>query len=69
MTDEQIRYRSFLTVWKVLRQTRPGITNLERFILAIIATSDDKFERGKRLHPSIITKLRQKKDEIAKNTI
>jgi len=69
MTDDEIKYKAFLAVWKVLGQARPGITNLERFILAIIATSDDKFERGKRLHPSIIAKLRQKKDEIAKNAI
>ena len=69
MTDDKIRYKAFLTVWKVLGQTRPGITNLERFLLAIVATSDDKFERGKRLHPGIMMKLRRKKDEIAKNTL
>ena len=67
MTDDKIRYKAFLTVWKVLGQTRPGITNLERFLLAIVATSDDKFERAKRLHPGIIAKLRRKRDILKEN--
>jgi len=67
MTDDKIKYKAFLTIWKVLGQTRPGITYEERFLLAIIATSDDKFERGKRLHPSIIAKLRQKKSGLGES--
>jgi len=57
MTNDEIQYKAFLTVWKVLKQIRPGITNEERFIQAILATSDDRFERAKRLHPGKIEQL------------
>jgi hypothetical protein len=57
MNDEEIKYKAFLTVWKVLGQTRPGITPVERFIAAIIATSDDKLERAKRLNQGKIDQL------------
>jgi len=99
MTDENIKYKAFLVVWKVLRQGQSpcyfeterrikqwmdgeiteeefvefypegvdGIVvkqkriNLNMFITALLATSDDRFERGKRLHPGIIAKLRLKR--------
>lgn len=61
MTDDEIKYKAFLTVWKVLGQTRPGIMPEERFIEAILATSDDRFERAKRLHLEKIAELRRKK--------
>lgn len=57
MTKDEIQYKAFLIVWKVLGQVRPGITNEERLITAIMATSDDKFERAKRLHPSKVAQL------------
>ena len=63
MTDTEIQYKAFLTVWKVLKQIRPGITNEERFIRAIMATSDDKFERAKRIHPGKIEQLRGEKSK------
>jgi hypothetical protein len=59
MTDSEIQYKAFLVIWKVLGQTRSGISYEERFIRAILATSDDRFERAKRLNLKKIGKLRQ----------
>ena len=50
MTDEYIRYRAFLVMYKVLGQVRPNISSEERFLTAITLTSDDKWERAKRLN-------------------
>jgi len=59
MTDDEIMYKAFMVVWKVLGQVRPGITYEERFIRALLATSQDKFDRAKRLNPRKIDKLRR----------
>jgi len=61
MTKDEIQYKAFLTVWKVLGQTRPGISYEERFITAILATSDNQFERAKRINSANFRKLRMKK--------
>jgi len=104
MTDEEIRYKGFLVVWKTLRQCRSPyylITekilkrcenntltnkqlemislkwvesviemqkekNLEMFIAAILATSDDRFERAKQLHKKKIAKMRRKRANLPK---
>jgi len=58
MSDEDIMYHGFLTVWKVLGQCRPNISNEERFIAAIIATSGDKWERAKVVNKEKIARLR-----------
>ena len=60
MTDDEIQYKAFLTVWKVLGQTRPGITCEERFIIAIKATSNDRFERAERINSADFRKLKRK---------
>ena len=60
MTDDEIQYQAFKTIWKVLGQTRPGIMYEERFLIAITATSDDRFERVKQRNWRKIDKLRQK---------
>lgn len=60
MTKDEIQYRAFLIVWKVLGQCRPGITPEERLITAIMATSDDKWERAKRLNQGKIEQLNGK---------
>jgi len=60
MTIDDIMYRGFLVVWKVLKQSRPNISNEERFIRAIIATSNDKFKKAEVLHKKKIEQLRRK---------
>lgn len=67
MTDNEIQYKAFLVVWKVLGQTRPGITYEERFITALWATSDDRFEMAKRLNGRKSNQLRRKLEELKKN--
>jgi hypothetical protein len=67
MTDDEIMYRAFLTVYKVLGQTRSEISREERFIRAILATSQDKFDRAKRINPSKIAILRKKRHENIEN--
>ena len=57
MTKDEIQYKAFLVIWKVLGQCRPGITPVERFITALLATSDDKWERAKRLNQGKIDQL------------
>lgn len=61
MTTDDIMYRAFLVVWKVLKQCRPNISNEERFIRAIVATSNDKWKRAKLLHERKIAKLKREK--------
>lgn len=60
MTIDDIMYRGFLVVWKVLKQSRPNISNEERFIRAILATNNDKFKRAEVLHKKKIEQLRRK---------
>jgi len=67
MNDDEIKYKGFLTVWKALGQTRPEITYEERFITAIVATSDDKFERAKRINSTSFGKLRGKGGKLIGN--
>jgi hypothetical protein len=50
MTDEDIRYKAFLVIYKVLGQVRPNISFEERFLTAITLTSDDRWGRAKRLN-------------------
>ena len=64
MTKDEIQYKAFLIVWKVLGQVRPGITPYERFITALVTTSDDKWERAKRLHKGKIDQLCKNETEI-----
>lgn len=59
MTIDDIKYRGFLAIYKVIGQCRPGICREERFIRAILATSDDEFERVKERHKRKIDKLLQ----------
>jgi len=97
MTDDEIQYKAFLAIWKVLRQgqsedyfkieecirqygngelTESQITaiypegidaiieeqvgrNSEMFITALLATSDDKFEKIKRRNSANFRKLRE----------
>jgi len=98
MTDNEIQYKAFLTIWKVLRQgqsesyfkieecireygngelTKDQVTaiypegidaiveeqvrrNSEMFITALLATSDDKFEKVKRRNSANFRKLKRK---------
>ena len=64
MTDDEIMYRGFRTVWKVLGQTRPGIMNEERFILAILATCDDRFEAAKSRNKEKMRKIRKMRGDL-----
>ncbi|MHA1146608.1 MAG: hypothetical protein ACTSRW_17870 [Candidatus Helarchaeota archaeon] len=97
MTDDEIQYKAFLTIWKVLRQGQSedyfkieecirqygngeitegqvaaiypeGIDaiikeqvgrNSEMFITALLATSDDKFEKIKWRNSANFRKLRE----------
>lgn len=47
MNDNKIQLEAFFAIWKVLEQTRPGISYEERFLIAITATSDDRLARAK----------------------
>lgn len=67
MTDNDIQYKAFLAVWKVLGQTRPGITYEERFITALLATSNDKLERAKRINSANFRELIQKSEKLKEN--
>jgi len=60
MNDDEIMYKGFLAVYKALGQTRPGITKEERFILAILATSQDRLDRAKRVNKRKIDELNGK---------
>jgi len=59
MTTDEIMYKAFLVEYKVIGQCCPEICKEERFIKAIIATSDDRWKRAKRLNWRKIGKLRQ----------
>lgn len=98
MTTDEIMYKAFLIVWKVLRQNQPKYymvvekilrlykngelteeqlekispewinmaietqkeRNLERFIRAIMATSDDRWKKAKLLNQGKIDQLKRK---------
>ena len=64
MTKDEIQYKAFLVEYEVIGQCRPGISKEERFVLAILATSDDKWERAKRLHKGKIDQLCKNETEI-----
>ena len=54
---DDIMYRAFLVEYKVIGQCYPDMSREERFIKAILATSDDKWERAKRLNRGKIDQL------------
>ena len=58
MTDEYIKYRAFLVMYKVLGQVRPNISFEERFLTAVLLTSDDKWERAKRVNSRKIAQFK-----------
>lgn len=58
MTDDEIRYKGFLVMYKVLGQIRPGMSFEERFLLAITLTSDDKWGRAKQLNGTKIAQYK-----------
>lgn len=58
MTTDEIMYKAFLLEYKVIGQVMPGICREERFIRAIVATSDDRWKRAERLHRGKIKQLK-----------
>ena len=67
MTTDEIMYKAFLVEYKVVGQVMPEICKEERFIRAILATSDDRWRRAKRLNQGKIDKFRQKSEELKGN--
>jgi hypothetical protein len=67
MTVDEIMYKAFLIEYKVIGQVMPEICKEERFIRAIVATSDDRWRRAKLLHPGKIARLIQKTEKLEEN--
>lgn len=67
MTTDEIMYKAFLVEYKVIGQVMSEICREERFIRAILATSDDRWRRAKLLNQGKIDKLRQKSEELNEN--
>ncbi len=64
MTTDEIMYKAFLVEYKVIGQVMPEICREERFIRAIVATSDDRWKRAKLLNQGKIDQF--KKDFLNK---
>ena len=60
MTHDRMMYNAFLVEYKVIGQCWPKICREERFIRAIIATSDDKWQRAERLNQREIAQFNGK---------
>ena len=60
MKDYEIMYKAFLLVHKVLGETHPDMSNEERFIRAIVATSEDKWQKAMRINQGKIDQYRGK---------
>lgn len=61
MKDYEIMYKAFSLVYKVLGETHPDISNEEQFVQAVIATSDDKWQRAMRINQGKIDQYRGKR--------
>lgn len=70
MTIDEIMYKAFLVEYKVIGQVMPEICKEERFIRAILASSDDRWKRVKRLNSRKIAEFnRMNIDEATKKSL
>ena len=60
MKAYEIMYKAFLLVYRILGETHPDMSNEERFIRAIVATSDDKWQKAMRINRGKIDQYRGK---------
>ena len=60
MKDYEIMYKAFSLVYRILGETHPDMSKEEQFIRAIVATSDDKWQKALRINRGKIDQYRGK---------